>query len=106
MLVGDVGEIDHEVDRAIDFVLARHRQRVVLVVAVKRLIEVGLAGELGPGVALVHPNVVGAECRSGAGDQRRVESEQVEFGIGVKGKVGGVGELLDVAGSSVEVLVG
>ena len=48
VLVGDVGEIDHEVDRPIDFVLAWHRQRVVLVVAVKRLIEVGLAGEIRP----------------------------------------------------------
>ena len=106
MLVADVGEIDHEVDRAIDFVLARHRQCVVLVVAVKRLIEVGLAGELGPRMALVHPNVVGAERRSGAGDEGGMQPDQVEFGSGMERQVGGVRELGGVAGLGVEVLVG
>ena len=75
MRFGHVAEVAEDGDRVVPRVLRRRRQGVVDEVAVERLVVVGVAGELRPGLALVEVDVVASAApawrRRPAPDGRR-----------------------------------
>ena len=85
MRIGDVGEVAQHRNGVPGGVFRRDGQGMVGEVGVERLIIVGVAGELGPGLALIEMHGVGFERGLRKGDQGRVQADQVQCRRTVKG---------------------
>ena len=72
-IIGDVSDVDDEVDGAHGSLVARHGQRVIAEIAVMHLIVIRLARKFRPTVGLVEVNLWNTEQIFGECDERWME---------------------------------